>query len=49
MLSAGGLGPTVEAATLIGVVLLEAVVLYGVYGLAERVLGAAVVERLVRS
>lgn len=46
MLSAGGYGPAVDAGVLIGAVLLEAVALYLVYGLAERALGDAIVRRI---
>ena len=46
MLSLGGLPAGVEAAALIGIVLSEAVVLYLVYGLVERVFSRAVVDRI---
>jgi len=44
--AAGGLPAMVDAATLIGVVLLEAIILYVGYGAAEQVLGDRLIERL---
>lgn len=49
MLSVWSAAPALEAAVLIGAVLLEAVVLYLVYGVAERALGDAVIDRIERS
>ena len=46
MLSLGSYPPVVDAAALIGVVLVEAIVLYLVYGLAERAFSDAVIDRL---
>jgi hypothetical protein len=42
----GGIPAMIDAASLIGVVLLEAIVLYVGYGAAEQALGNQVVERL---
>ena len=49
MLVVDTLPPVVEAATLIGVVLLEAIVLYLGYGLAEQLVGNRVIERIKRA
>jgi len=46
MIEAGSLSASVDGAILIGAVLLEAIVLYGVYGVVEDVLGQRVVNRL---
>jgi hypothetical protein len=46
MVDISGLPPTLEAGTLIGTVLLEAVVLYLGYGVAEELFGDSVVERI---
>ena len=46
MVDVGGLPPALEAGTLIGAVLLEAVVLYLGYGAAEELFGDSVVERI---
>lgn len=46
MLDISGLPAAAEAGVLIGVVLLEAIVLYVGYGLAEQAFGSAVIERL---
>lgn len=42
----GGYPTAVEAALLIGVVLLEAIVLYVGYGAVEQVFGQMVIERI---
>ncbi|WP_226007100.1 DUF7512 family protein [Natrinema salinisoli] len=46
MLAVSDLPAAVEAGVLIGAVLLEAIVLYVGYGLAEQAFGSAVIERL---
>ena len=46
MIGGGSLAASVDAGTLIGAVLLEAVVLYIGYGAAEQLLGDPLVERL---
>lgn len=46
MLAVGGYPPVVEAGLLIGIVLLEAIVLYVGYGIVEEVLGDRLIERL---
>jgi len=46
MIEAGALSASVDGAVLIGVVLVEAIILYGVYGVVEDVLGQRVVNRL---
>lgn len=46
MLAISGLPAAAEAGVLIGAVLLEAIVLYVGYGLAEQAFGSAVIERL---
>ena len=46
MIEVGSLGATLNAATLIGAVLLEAIVLYGAYGVVEQLLGHRIVDRL---
>lgn len=46
MSDAGTLAASLDGAILIGAVLLEAIVLYVVYGVVEQVFGHRVVERL---
>jgi hypothetical protein len=46
MLSLGSYPPAVEAAALIGIVLVEAIGLYLVYGLAERAFSQRVIDRI---
>jgi hypothetical protein len=46
MIDIGSLSPTVEAAMLIGIVLVEALILYVGYGFAEELLGQRVIERI---
>ncbi|WP_197428366.1 hypothetical protein [Halapricum sp. CBA1109] len=49
MIGGEAVPPTVEAALLIGVVLLEAIVLYVGYGLAERLFGDRIVDRITNA
>lgn len=49
MIGLGGASPVVEAATLIGVVLVEAIVLYVGYGAAEQVVGETLIERITNA
>jgi hypothetical protein len=46
MIETGTLAASVDSAALIAAVLLEAIVLYGVYGVVENALGQRVVTRL---
>ena len=46
MIDAGSLAASLDSAILLGIVLLEAIVLYGVYGAVEQVSGHRVVDRL---
>ncbi|WP_254766715.1 DUF7512 family protein [Salinilacihabitans rarus] len=46
MIGGESLGLSMEAATLVGTVLVEAIVLYVGYGAIERVAGRTVVEKL---
>ena len=46
MIGLESLPPAVQAGSLIGIVLLEAMVLYVGYGLAERIVGQRVVEQI---
>ena len=46
MIEAGSLSAGVDGAILIGAVLLEAIILYGVYGVVEEMFGQRVVNRL---
>jgi len=46
MIDVGSLSPAVRAGVLIGAVLAEAMVLYVAYGLAERVGGRALIQRI---
>lgn len=46
MIALGNLSTITDAVSLIGVVLLEAVVLYFVYGAAEEAFSAALIERI---
>ena len=46
MIEPGSLSASVDGAILIGAVLLEAIALYGVYGVVEDVFGQRVVNRL---
>ncbi|ERH06783.1 MAG: hypothetical protein J07HN4v3_02407 [Halonotius sp. J07HN4] len=46
MIETGALSASVDSAALIAAVLLEAVILYGVYGVVENALGQRVVTRL---
>jgi hypothetical protein len=49
MLSLGSYPPVVEAAALIGVVLVEAIGLYLVYGVAERLFSQRVIDRIEKT
>lgn len=46
MVTLGNLGAVTDAVSLIGVVLLEAIILYFVYGAAEEAFSSAVIERI---
>ncbi|MFD1562349.1 hypothetical protein ACFR99_02020 [Haloarchaeobius amylolyticus] len=46
MIGGGSLAASVDAGLLIGIVLLEAIVLYIGYGAAEQMLGESLVERI---
>ena len=46
MIEAGSLSASIDGAILIATVLAEAIILYGVYGVVEDVLGQRVVNRL---
>lgn len=49
MIDVGSLSPAVQAGTLIGAVLLEAMILYVGYGFVEQVVGDRLVERIKTS
>lgn len=49
MIDAIGSSPAVEAVTLIGAVLVEAIVLYVGYGAVERVVGETLIERITNA
>jgi hypothetical protein len=46
MIDLGGLPPVAEAAALVGIVLVGAMILYVVYGAVEQLLASAVIERI---
>lgn len=46
MIEAGALSASIDGAVLIGAVLVEAIILYVVYGVVENVLGQRVINRL---
>jgi hypothetical protein len=46
MIETGALSASVDSAVLIAAVLVEAIILYGVYGVVENALGQRVVNRL---
>ncbi|WP_435348817.1 DUF7512 family protein [Haloarchaeobius sp. HRN-SO-5] len=46
MIDLGSLPPLAEAGALIGIVLVEAVILYVGYGAAEQILGETLIERI---
>lgn len=46
MVALGNLAAITDAASLIGVVLLEAIILYFVYGAAEEAFSSVVIERI---
>jgi len=49
MIDAASLPPAAQAAGLIGIVLLEAMVLYVAYGVLERAVGKRLIQRLTRT
>ncbi|ELZ10720.1 hypothetical protein C479_07913 [Halovivax asiaticus JCM 14624] len=49
MIDFASLSPTAQALALVGVILVEALVLYGGYGLLERVVAPPLVRRITES